>query len=117
MKKPIPFNHYFHTERDEEIISILCNKCEREAHPSHPGDYWSQNLMHEIQTHFGYGSAHDMESWNFHLCETCLLEFIKTFKIMPKGFYDDYRVSNSSKENEEMFKKWKDEPLKDPFKN
>lgn len=32
---------------------------------------------------FGYESGFDEERWKFDLCESCLVDFVKTFKYSP----------------------------------
>lgn len=85
---------------ESEPYILLCNKCEKETPMSHPGDYWSENLMHFFSIGFGYGSRYDMDSWDFHLCEKCLLDIIFSLKIPPRGHY-----SYPSKDDFERWKK------------
>jgi hypothetical protein len=65
---------------------ITCNKCgktealvgteiEREI---------QMNKFHTIRLAFGYGSNLEMEDIKFDLCESCLLEFVKSFKHAPE---------------------------------
>lgn len=69
------------------IEDVLCNKC---------GDslkvLWDKNNKEEFEFYGlmttvsgGYNSTHlqDAVTYNFDLCEKCLVEYFKTFKIQP----------------------------------
>jgi hypothetical protein len=86
----------------EKPYVIYCNKCSKKIDMSNENDYWSENLMHSFSVAFGYGSRFDMDIWDFHLCEKCVLEFILTFKIAPNGH-------PSFDKDKESFEKWKRE--------
>lgn len=64
-------------------MNTVCNKC-------------GQTIEHteEIIINFNYGSSHDMETWNFRLCDDCLEEFVKNCVIIPDGYgktgYEEY---------------------------
>jgi hypothetical protein len=80
-------------ERKFEYIdeSVTCNKCGKEKILS--GEKFQRevqaNKFQSFDCSFGYGSHYDMENWEFDLCEDCLEEIVKTFKIVPDGFGED----------------------------
>jgi hypothetical protein len=65
------------------IKEISCNKCGYKVDLDKlPEDGWIyQEIFQNIVIKFGYGSGHDGEEWNFDLCESCLDELKKSFKI------------------------------------
>lgn len=67
----------------EETVTteIICNKCGKKVNIM--DDLFSNNKMHDFSVRFGYCSNHDGEIWNFHLCEDCIIKFVKTFKYEP----------------------------------
>lgn len=87
--------------------SVTCNKCGKEEVLT-ADDYqkeWQANEFQSFSCYFGYGSRYDMESWEFDLCEECLTELIKTFKIVPDGFAEDIYIAYHP---QIMFDKWKE---------
>jgi hypothetical protein len=64
--------------------------------------------MSSISLGFGYWSKFDMEHWSFDICDNCLEDVIKTFKIAPDGFKVDSGWLVSEKEHQKVFEKWKD---------
>lgn len=73
----------------QEIVvseSIQCNKCGREfVNPLSKGStmerfIWDANI-HGYKTFFSYGSKFDMQEWEFHLCDDCLVKMIKGFSV------------------------------------
>lgn len=62
----------------EEIIEVeirrTCNKC---------GKYVEEDLdtITPLCFTFEYGSNHDFEQWSFDLCDECLEEIVREFKI------------------------------------
>ncbi|MEK4025404.1 hypothetical protein [Sporosarcina sp. FSL W7-1283] len=84
------------------LQKVVCNKCGK-----HDDAKEGINLAHyqEIGVSFGYGSDYDMQSWKFDLCEECLVELVKTFKIIPEGFGQD---SYYAKYPKAMFEHWKE---------
>ncbi len=64
--------------RQEILQSIVCNKCGT-IHISDLGDI-EPNTMRVVY-HAGYGSSLDGELHEFDICETCYLEFSKSFKV------------------------------------
>ena len=61
-----------------EATSIVCNRCGMSFDCD---DYFENNLIHNFNIEFGYGSKHDLEGWNFDLCEACIEELTESFKI------------------------------------
>ncbi|WP_227939998.1 hypothetical protein [Alkalihalobacillus deserti] len=75
-------------ERAYLETSITCNKCGK-TKQLEGEDYereWQSNVFQSFTTHFGYGTRHDTEKWNFDLCEDCLTELVRSFKHLPDGF-------------------------------
>lgn len=77
----------------EETDDILCNKCGQSLKNCGFEDYGFEGLI-EISILFGYGSKQDGTSYKFSLCEDCIMELVKSFKIAPEtneqefDFYD-----------------------------
>ena len=67
----------------EKIIALICNKCGKRVEMEDRDNWEEINLMHSFDVGFGFGSNYDLETWEFILCESCLLEFVKTFAIPP----------------------------------
>ena len=66
-----------------ECTSIVCNRCGMSFNRE---DDFATNLIHEFNIKFGYGSKHDLEEWDFDLCEVCIEELTDSFKIKPARF-------------------------------
>jgi hypothetical protein len=83
-----------HEKEDVEIT--VCNRCSKQVVPHNQNDYWSANMIHNFSVGFGYGSRHDMDYWEFDLCEDCLLTFISSFELAPDGFgrdsFDEWKI-------------------------
>jgi hypothetical protein len=92
------------TKFENVVISntVTCNKCGNTIEPN-----TSEN-MSSISLGFGYWSKFDMEHWSFDICDNCLEDVIKTFKIAPDGFKVDSGWLVSEKEHQKVFEKWKD---------
>lgn len=65
---------------------IICNKCGKSCRTDGGGDdagHKEFDGLIEVCAHGGYWSKviGDMNRYRFSLCETCLVEFAKTFKI------------------------------------
>lgn len=74
----------------QAVTSITCNRCGFTVDLSKE-DYelFLTDMLHEFSISFGYGSGHDLENWKFDLCEDCIEEIVKTFKIpVKKSMYD-----------------------------
>jgi len=61
-----------------EATSIVCNRCGMSFDCD---EDFANNLIHDFDIQFGYGSRHDLEEWNFDLCEACIEEIVESFKI------------------------------------
>lgn len=59
----------------EVVKDILCNKC---------GKTTNYDGLIEVVSKHGYESNYEFDAWCFSLCEDCLIEFMKTFKLRPK---------------------------------
>ena len=72
----------------EETVDILCNKCGETCFPEHSPDPYG---LIEKEVWGGYYSTHigDMSAVRFSLCEKCVVELTKTFKI-PHDVSTDY---------------------------
>jgi hypothetical protein len=62
-------------------IGITCNKCGKSKKISEDG--WEYGEFQSFSLSFGYGSMFDEQRWKFDICETCLTDFVKTFKHPP----------------------------------
>mgnify|MGYP007112386548 CR=1 FL=1 len=70
-------------ETKKVATHVTCNKC---GHTSEIDvNRFELNKFQEVDFSFGYGSKYDMEDWEFHLCEDCVEELVKSFKYVPKG--------------------------------
>ena len=64
---------------------ITCNRCGQIYDLEKDElEEWQADFMRQFTIRFGYTSAHDTEDWHFDLCEECLEEIIKEFKIAPE---------------------------------
>ncbi len=83
---------------------VKCNKCGNES-KGIDNDGLYDSKFQSISCRFGYGSEYDMESWKFDLCESCLVELIKTFKHVPDGFMLDnsYIIIETKEEHQKVF--------------
>ncbi|RLQ93688.1 hypothetical protein D9X91_17050 [Falsibacillus albus] len=61
-------------------ISITCNKC---GNTKKLSDIWDEYEFQSFSITFGYGSLFDDQKWEFDICDTCLADFVKTFKHSP----------------------------------
>jgi hypothetical protein len=77
------------TEVVTETVDILCNKCGKTCDNVVRQGFAKKNPHKEFyglieqEVHGGYNSATigDMTSWRFSLCEYCLDDLVKSFKI------------------------------------
>ena len=62
------------------IDTITCNSCgqEIEIDPT----CWSRPYE-TFSIAWGYGSKNDLDTWEFDLCEDCILKMTEKFKIQP----------------------------------
>lgn len=86
---------------DSELVKVTCNKC-GDKNIEEEYDY---ERFSEISLSFGYGSMYDSEHWSFDLCDQCLTDLIKTFKLVPEGFGED---GYFAKYPQIMFEHWKE---------
>ena len=87
---------------EQEVpVTVICNKSGKEVDLTDDMNYVEQNLIHNFMVNFGYGSDFDMETWEFDLDESALLEIVKKFTHRPKGFAED------AKYPEAVFQEWK----------
>lgn len=92
--------------KKEVDLEITCNRCGYTEESYEYGNFAFQ----DIHLTFGYGSKFDTENWYFHVCETCLMEWISTFKFAPHGFSNDVSSSGWITDQEifqEQFEVWK----------
>lgn len=95
------------TEIKDIAISITCNCCGKESEQIQYNEEYQ-----EINLSFGYGSRFDMESWTIHLCEDCLVNYVKCFKIAPSGFGEDDMYCQrdyNQEDNQKYFEKWREQ--------
>lgn len=65
-----------------EPEKIICNRCGREYNLQDENiEPWIIDTIIHISYQFGYGSAVDGSSLDFDICEKCLDEITKDFKI------------------------------------
>jgi hypothetical protein len=107
------------TEEREVIVgrSATCNKCGKTYKQNHDSDDYMGHYdglwdgeIHNFGASFGYASSYDEESWDFDLCEDCLVDFIKTFKHVPDGFREErsYIIIKDREEHQKIFDNWKE---------
>ena len=77
------------TQEVEILDDLICNKCGKSLKQiiSTDGDFNFCGLE-EVQMICGYGSKNDGTIYTFSMCEDCVLELIKSFKIPAKE--EDY---------------------------
>ena len=96
------------TERKLVTTAITCNKCGHNEEIDPNG--FNYNLFQKVNFHFGYGSKFDTETWEFHLCDDCVVSVVKELKYAPLGFGDEnlygHNTANQD-ENQKYFEKWK----------
>jgi hypothetical protein len=66
-------------ERNNE--KKVCNPCGKTFTKTEADSFYWDSKIQQIFLYFGYGSKHDMEKWEFCMCEECIENFVKTFKI------------------------------------
>ena len=72
------------TIKRDEVVEVICNKCGALFECNDDG--FRSNLIHGFNIMFGYGSPHDLEKWEFDLCETCIGQLVDSFEIKPTRF-------------------------------
>jgi len=64
---------------------ITCNKCGKVYDLNEEClEEWQADFMKNFKVSFGYASEYDGQQWEFDCCESCLVEFVKSFKIPVK---------------------------------
>jgi hypothetical protein len=63
---------------------MKCNKCGKDFKDEGRYTEFYSPFLHKITITFGYGSKRDMETWEFYKCESCLIEEVENFSILPK---------------------------------
>lgn len=82
-------------------MNIICNRCGKEVLKFDFEPY------QDVVFYWGYGGKFDCEAWRFSLCEDCVLEMIKEFKIVPSGFRIDYYTPLTKEQHQKTFEDWK----------
>jgi hypothetical protein len=88
------------TEEKDVHISTTCNKCAKIVEPEQVDHYVWETFAYEMYVDFKEGSPYERERWKFDLCEECIIELVKSFKIVPEWF-------NFSKDPQKVFEEWK----------
>ncbi|MBL0577703.1 MULTISPECIES: hypothetical protein [Aeromonas] len=71
------------TKKEIEVISdIRCDVCEESCQTE--GDV-SNIEFGTLSAHWGYGTQHDGESYEVHLCESCFFQAIANLKEQRRG--------------------------------
>jgi ribosomal protein S14 len=74
------------TRIEEVEHTITCNRCGKSY--TYTGDAGTDMVNYQqfynYSTRFQYGSRLEGQIWEFDLCENCLREIVKGFKIAPK---------------------------------
>lgn len=91
------------TRKEQVVIKDMkiCNKCGKEVSPTYSEDFIS------FYESFGYNSHFDGERWEWDVCPECLLEWIRTFKYVPDGFFQDEYCLLNSEQHQKAFEHWK----------
>ena len=68
------------------LSEIICNRCGRieKTATDENSNMYMLNHFEKLSINFGYDTSHDMETWNFDLCENCIEEIVKEFRIPPR---------------------------------
>lgn len=71
------------TQEVEETEAVFCNKCGEDCTPFETVDSLDPHGLIEVEVGGGYASPHleDLTTYTFSLCEACLIELFKGFKI------------------------------------
>lgn len=80
------------TYRDSEVrrfieVERICNKCGKKIDVSNP---IADKTVTEISVNFGYGSAFDTQIWRFDLCDNCMVEITRGFRLSPDVSYGTF---------------------------
>ncbi|EKP0261714.1 hypothetical protein JFQ93_003014 [Aeromonas sobria] len=78
----------------ELIVDIICDACGRSTKTDIGTSEYGT-----LAANFGYGSRHDGERYQVHLCEGCFCFMLGTVMELHRGnhmFDDDYEAANPS---------------------
>lgn len=78
----------------EQVIDILCDACGRSTKTVGTNEYGT------LSASFGYGSRHDGERYQVHLCEGCFCSTLGAVMELHRGnhiFDDNYEAANPDK--------------------
>lgn len=64
----------------ERLVSITCDKCGLKSKTDLTLPVGIDPYFDTIKVHWGYGSKHDLETWEYDLCEKCLEDMFKELK-------------------------------------
>ncbi len=97
------------TEEREVVIeeSACCNKCGKKFIKDDGNKYWWDAQLHGFSVGGGYGSRWDGGDFSFDLCENCIEELVRTFKIYPNGFMDTGYAFAENDDKQKIFENWK----------
>ena len=95
------------TRTEQVIVGVICNCCGK------PVEQDKLDSIQQLNFSFGYNSIFDNNnSWKAQMCEICLINFIKTFKIVPENFMIDKsfisKYDNNHDLHQEAFELWKE---------
>ena len=90
----------------QETVGIICNKCGEVFTPS-PSDG-----VQKFKVTFGEGSRFDSD-WHLDICDNCVSDIVKTFKVVPDGFMSESQFYVSSFDldhdlHQRLFDEWKE---------
>lgn len=72
------------TKNIEVVQSVTCNKCGKTFTPDEEDEFLD---IHKVDVRFeGERNRYHSKCWWFDLCDTCLIDFVKTFKHAPDWF-------------------------------
>lgn len=92
---------------------LTCNCCGKTVEWKPKGDFMESKdglwdgQMQNFNFSWGYASSHDTETWDFDLCEDCIIGLIKTFKVVPEGF-KLYEMRLDPTRHQKVFDDWKE---------
>jgi hypothetical protein len=89
----------------EQLVGVVCNCCGKALETN------ELNSVQKINLSFGYGSEFDTQEWGVDLCENCIKNITKQFKVVPDKFMSNPFFTSSfdldHDLHQEMFNKWK----------
>lgn len=101
------------TFKNEEIVtnakrlkSVTCNCCGKSFEVENSGS------VQQFAPMFGYDSQYDSSGfWRFDMCEDCLVNLVKGFKVVPEGFMRDKSYIQTFELDhdlhQKLFEEWK----------